>query len=661
MNAGNRIPNAGELIERIAAEAGAEAREVERTLAAANITLETPSVADRRMQVLRLRVRGVKPSGEAFAIERDLGPGVWAIVHRDNNVGKTSMLEFLVWPLRGEPRDLPPEVKSWVRYLSADVLVSGRAARIILESPESGSRTSLKGRILASDAVKDLLAADDGDLRLVAEASGEDDVARCIGSFYLDAFRMGRTSVWHSAGSGDGEGGAQVHGWPAYFGACYLNPGGEKILLGDVGAVGLPGHVLKLFVDLPYSTTHSQLSVAEKSENKTLMQGRRRAEGDAAARQDERVSWQTQLDKIHAEIGQTRSAMQQDVGPLFQAADKARESLRQQMALLDQVDAEIADVALARIRAEQALIDAEETWQARRVLGRLNPVLCPRCEEPLGSTRHTDEREHGSCAVCARPLPEMDPDIAEAVLADLRERTEDARAVEARVTSQRTDAAERVEAARTEHQRAADALEVALTTSQSYGRLRDLELSAATLEGRLSATGPTAPDAPPVSPASRILDAAKKVVDAVVKENADATFPALDREIVELAQRFGVKGLDSVRLDRQGKVNAVKSGKKVSFASLSRGDRLRMRVATVIALLRVGARSGASTHPGVLLIDSIAAEEVTEVPIRVMISELQAIAEELPGLQVVFTTVLVDLASAVPKEHVITSEGENLF
>lgn len=98
------------------------------------------------------------------------------------------------------------------------------------------------------------------------------------------------------------------------------------------------------------------------------------------------------------------------------------------------------------------------------------------------------------------------------------------------------------------------------------------------------------------------------------------------------------------------------------FKKLSRGDRLRMRIATVIALLRTGADRGVPAHPGLLLIDSIAAEEVTKVPARTLIAELQAIAQEIPDLQIFFTTAdpaLVD--NLLPDDRVITSDGEHLF
>ncbi|MBV9024815.1 MAG: hypothetical protein JO362_13745 [Streptomycetaceae bacterium] len=653
------VPSAGDILQAVAEKLGLTPDQVERTLAEANITVKSPTAADRRLRVMRLRAHGVKHSGDPFTVEQDFTCGVWAIVHPDNSAGKTSLLEFLVWPLRGEPRDLPPDVRSWLRHLSVDATVAGRPIRIVLDTGD-GPHPQLRGRILTADSVDQLLTADDDTVRLLATASGNDDVSRCIGAFFLDALRMEHTNLWQATGGADGEGAPQVHGWASYFGACYLNPGGDEILLGDVNAVGLSARLMELFVDIPYSTALTQLSVAGRREKKALAQGQRRAEGDAKARRSEREAWQAELTGVTGEIDAARAATAQDVSPLLRVADQAASELRAKRALLEEAEQTVAAVSAARVRAEQALLDARETWQARRVLGRLDPVCCPRCEEPLGGRRRSEEREHATCAVCTRPLPEVDAETAEVLLEQLQQALEGAREAGREANGQRSATADAVEAAAAAQRAAAAGLERSLATSQAHDRLRELEIRAAELRGRLAATG-SGPEAPPIPVSVQVLAAAEEAVRAAVDASAKRLFPAMNAQIVELAARFGVQNLDSVRLDRSGKVNAVKAGVPTPFKKLSRGDRLRMRIATVIALLRVGAARGVAAHPGLLLIDSVAAEEVTEVPARTLIAELQAIAEELPDLQVVLTTAQPELVDALPADHLITKDGEHLF
>lgn len=655
------VPSASRILQEVADDFGLADQHVERTLAEANITLTSPVAADRRVRLLRLRVRGVKHTGEPFKIDQEFTPGVWAIVHPANSAGKTSWLEFLVLTLRGAPRDLPDDVLSWLRHVSLDAMVAGRPIRISIDTG-TGTPAERRSSILTSDTEQELHEAKDNSLRLLEQAHGAQDVERSIGAFFLNALRMGRTSLWQSSGGADGEGAAQVHGWASYFGACYLNPGGDELLLGDVKAVGLSARLMDVFVDLPYSTVLTQLSVAGKREQKTATQQKRRSEADAEARSEDRTQWKRQLEETRQLIEEVRSEADRDITPLLAAADAAAAALQAERDLLQSADQDVADAYALRIHCEQALLDAQETWQARRVLGRLNPVCCPRCEEPFTRDRQRTEQATAACGVCTRPMPETAPEMAEALLQDLESNLANARTAEEEAKYRRDAQAGTMADALATHQAADATLRQALATSRSQERLRTLEIEAAGLEGRLAATGPRLPGPTQSEPTSmEIVEAVTSSVrDAVTAASKDL-FPAMNREIVELATRFGVQNLDSVSLDRSGKVNAVKAGVKTKFSKLSRGDRLRMRIATVIALLRVGAERKLVTHPGLLLIDSVAAEEVTEVPARTLIAELQAIAKDLPDLQIVLTTAQPELVEALAPGHIITSDGEHLF
>jgi hypothetical protein len=651
----------GQILQRAAKKLSISIEEVEHALAAANITLDSSAPSDRALTVLRLRAHGVKHSGELFAVKQTFSSGVWAIVHPDNSAGKTSMLEFLVWPLRGHTRDLPPDVRSWLRQLSLDLVVAGRPSRITLTIDPTHS-AALSCEIHTAESTEQLLQADvdTHSLRLLDHAEGEVEVSRKIGAFFLHSLRMERTSLWRDNGGQDGEGAPQIHGWASYFGACYLNPGGEKILFGDVNAVGLPARLMDLFVSIPYSTVLTQLSVVAKQEKKLLSQERRRAEGDSVARATQRADWLKEREHLSESIAETRAATEQDVAAVLNVANVASAGLRDQQLIVEEAAGTLVDAHTGRVRAEQALLDATETWQARRVLGRLDPVCCPRCEEPLDHDRHQLEKDDASCAVCSRPLPAVDEETAELMIEGLEQQLNELRKGEVEARTLRDEAAATAAERLVEQREAVSRLNQVLSTSRNHDELRRLELKQAELDGRLAATA--MPPAEPAAPlATRIVDTVTEIIRESVTDAAHQIFPLLDQQIVELATRFGVQNLDSVKLDRAGRVNAVKAKVKTNFGNLSRGDRLRMRIATAIALLRVGAARHVATHPGLLLIDSVAAEEVTADSARTLIAELQSVAAELPGLQIVLTTAQPELVIDLPDHHVITSDGDHLF
>jgi hypothetical protein len=654
--------SAAELLTQVGEDLQISRDAVETALATVNIGVHTPVVSDRRVRLVRLVVVGEKKSGEPFTVDQRFNSGVWAIVHPENSAGKTSVLEFLVLPLRGASRDLPKDVRSWVRHLRLDAVVAGRPVRISIDASGGWERRA-HATIRTADSEDELVTSPDDGLRVLAEAVGLGEVEQVIGQFMLDTLRMNRTQLWSSGGGADGDGAPSIHGWAAYFGACYLNHGGDQLLLGDVNAPGLPGKLMELFVDLPYSSTLAEVAVAQKREARTAAQHKRRAEGDAAARASERAVWQQELNQVDSEITDLRSRDAPRVSGLLRDLDRAADALREARENFERTDTAFHEARDARLRAEQAKLDATETWQARRVLGRLDPTCCPRCEAPLTPERRSQERANADCAVCTRPLPQVEPELADAILAELDQVISSTTAAEAEISSQHRDRKADVERRRDQHEAARRALDDVMAGEHPAARLHTLEITAAELRGRLSATAPSAA-APPSADTSitSVLAATQKRLLKVVDKAAKTLLPEMDAEIIALCKRFGVQNLDSVKLDRAARVNAVKDGEPSAYKDLSRGDRLRMRIATVIALLRIGQVRGVTSHPGLLIIDSIGAEELTEAAARSLITELRKITQELPTLQVVLTTAHPEFVDGLlPEDHVITAEGAHLF
>jgi ABC-type ATPase with predicted acetyltransferase domain len=97
-------------------------------------------------------------------------------------------------------------------------------------------------------------------------------------------------------------------------------------------------------------------------------------------------------------------------------------------------------------------------------------------------------------------------------------------------------------------------------------------------------------------------------------------------------------------------------GAQSFFGKQSPGEQVRLRIAVVIALLRVGARLGISTHPGLVLIDSPKAEEVQDFDAAVVFKELAELAAS-NHIQVLITTADRELSKAVlPADCLVTAE-----
>jgi energy-coupling factor transporter ATP-binding protein EcfA2 len=155
-----------------------------------------------------------------------------------------------------------------------------------------------------------------------------------------------------------------------------------------------------------------------------------------------------------------------------------------------------------------------------------------------------------------------------------------------------------------------------------------------------------------------VVEAAQAVAQERVRDSSEL-FDELNGEILTLGQRFGISGLTKVKLNRAAHLPVTKEGTNYNFGGLSDGDKLRLKVAVVIALLRVGRRYGAGRHPGLLFVDSPGAEEVATGSLNQMISGLVEVSGDL-GLQVVVSTArLSEVAQVLPADRLRTPpEGQ---
>ncbi|MCS0605695.1 hypothetical protein NX794_31505 [Streptomyces sp. LP11] len=588
---------------------------------------------------------------------------MWAITYPGNNVGKTSCLEFAVWPLRGAPRQLPDDVRTWIHRIEADIRTGHRALRIVLDTVDPRRP---RCTIRACPTLEQLDDLPDNDQRLVGSVQGQSNVSALIDDVMRGDLGLEPTMMWGEKAGQDGEGAAQTYGWASYFGALYLNLGGANLLFGDVATAGLPGQLLELFIDVPYTATLSRIEVAIEQRLKQDRLTRRRAEEAARARSSERAQWDKEARALRRKAATMRR--QDPVAELAARRTQQQEATQQWKAAIRQVEraTEAAELAKeARIEAKRLHLDAVETHRARKVMGLAEIDCCGRCQRDLGPERKKNELTDGICRSCTRPLPETDtadPHAAEAELADLAGLLARAEEDEKQVAKALRLARDREYRARKSCTKAGQLVEQTADASQIHAQLTETEQALARLEGKLEATSPQPASSLQHGPDTAVLQAVAAQLTRCVEQSGSALFAALDQEIRDLSARFGVANLDSVHLHRTGVITAVKAGVRMRFVKLTPGDRLRMRIATVIALLRIGGRRGTIGHPGLLLVDSIGTAETTVEDGRRLVRELAAVAQEMPGLQVILTTAQPDMVSGIlPTNQVITSSQANLF
>ena len=216
------------------------------------------------------------------------------------------------------------------------------------------------------------------------------------------------------------------------------------------------------------------------------------------------------------------------------------------------------------------------------------------------------------CAVCTTPLTGVADEEAERELLDERQRAFDASRAAEEALLRALEDAEAVAAELTEQLELAEADLRAAREARDTGDRVALEAAAARAEGALAVLAEVGEPPEPLEPdpALLVLAALADELDKEMKAESSGLLEDLGDEIAALARDFGIDAITKTTVNLAGILRVEKGG--VSAAASHRrapGERLRLRIATVVGLLRVGRLRGIATHPGLLMIDSLRAEE----------------------------------------------------
>jgi hypothetical protein len=618
------------LAAHVAARTGVAEAVVAAVMAAHGVAGATAPAPHRSLRVARLRLAGTKTgvTGEGpFDRTFTFPTGVLMAV-APNLRGKSSLLEIITLCLRGTGRDLQADVAAWLHTVECDVELNDVALGIRL-TLDTGDIVT--GTIHQTSTLADLPAAIPS-ARPVVDAHSGPAYADAVEALMLDRLDL---EPLHAT---DKQVGLQVHGWPSYFGALYPPAGGDKVLIGETPMAGLAGRLLSVFLDLPRAAVLTRVKTALSN----LKAEAEASQPTASARTAELRAGQEE-DLRQAQ--QALAALPTAPGP--SASDAATRVVNIGARLADAERAWL-DVARAYRQAkadrqedERALNTARETAVAARLFHGLDPVSCPRCEAPVQAKRKAQEVIDHVCAICTTPLTDVADEDAARELIEERERALSASRAAEQAGLRALEAGRAETTKLNEQLRQGEADLAAARTARETGERVALEGAIARAEGALAVLAAAEEPPKPVEPNPALL-ALTALADELEKEMKAASSGLLEElgdEIGRLARDFGIHAVSKVTVDLRGILRIDKGGVSAgTFSTQSPGERLRLRIATVVALLRVGGRRGIATHPGLLMIDSLRAEEVQESDAHALLDSLIAVAGDTPGFQILTTT-----------------------
>lgn len=442
--------------------------------------------------------------------------------------------------------------------------------------------------------------------------------------------------------------------WASLLPGLFVPEAAYGVVLGDHPPAA--GRLLQMFVGLPWFSTHEAIRVAVTALAQTDRDVERRAKRDASARDDRIRSVKDQLDKARKTIGVDAAGAATELQVAAAEQDRTRAAAQAQEEVWRAAAAELQAAADVERTARRRLRDLQETESAAALFGTLEPTRCPRCELTIDHERRSHEAR-GTCSVCDRAQPHV-PDDAEARIAEATDQLEAAvdGVTVARASADRAQAA--AETTARQRDAATDRYRAASDAVKQASASDERRLEAARLEGQLRELE-RREQRPTVAPddEANILKAAQ--TEALKRMDPDTLLTRLNTEVLDVAQRLGLSDITSVALNRAARMDVHKGKVRTTFSKLNLGERLRLKIATVIALLRVG---HPSRHPGLIVIDSPAAEEISDVNLDLMLTEIVKLVDEQADLQVLIATTRTDALAVLPEGHArLAPSGERLW
>ena len=638
-----------DLIQRIATTAGCSEETVLQTLNDYNLSLANPKRQHRSLTINRLRIRGTKTGEiESGRFDRTFTfPFGVTVISADNLRGKTTILEILTLAIRGMPRDLQSDVLSWLTAVSVDIKLNGQPVGLRLWF--TNSRIT-KAKILIGQ--QSLLQISDDiiepDVTEIAHAESSEEWAETIGTFMMTQLGLDAIHVFNKARTDDEAGTIKSHGWPAYYGAIYPPAGADKVLLGSTASDYLPVRLIQVFLDMPDATRAMRVSaLAKRLDSEYKAEQRRREEANTSVAHELKTA-QERLAKAEDRLANLHGqAPTESLQSLIDLASAAARRVADAHKLAETAASAYIEAHQSRIADEKTLNALRESAAASSLFQGLNPKYCPRCEEPITGERRKREQERHRCAVCDAALGNEDDDYKERELQAV-EALAATQAAELSLAAARDTAQTKLAEARAELERLDERIAAVDNARHSAAQMEaEHELAAArAVVKTLKQLQPEAVEAPA---AQGILAAADRILRAEIKNLDKELYADLSTKICNFGVTFGIRELEGVRIKANGTMDVTKGGGIASsFSSQSPGERLRLRYALLISLLRLARERRIAGHPGLLLLDSLKAEEVQDDHARILLEGLVTAAAEEPELQILVTTADRTLASKVP-------------
>lgn len=372
-------------------------------------------------------------------------------------------------------------------------------------------------------------------------------------------------------------------GWAAYTGA-FLTDADSDAIIGEQTGGDLIQRLLQVYIGIPWVKTFFQARTqARLLEADTASRRRKLAGLGGKSLEDLESDLADVEDKITDEGARNLAAQR------LNDARLERDALTKRIGEMNRSYGQAKDTVelsyQSKVKAEQFVNAIKEENAASQFFGSFKPHSCPRCSSSIGETEIKKEQTDHACSVCSKPVEKPDPAAVAAQLQQAEERLTLARKTE-------KDATKFVNKLERNMTSARDELEVVgrtmneLVTAGTAADAGLLQTDKDRLQGMIEAARAIFESVEDNTDELVIVKAASDEANERVQAAAISVMQEISAEVTRIAKTLGMKDVESVTLKRNAHVDIMKGGSLSKWKDLSPGERLRLRIATVIALSR---------------------------------------------------------------------------
>ncbi len=582
-----------------------------------------------QLQVRRLRFTGAKHlhgQEETIPIDYDqtFAPGVNVVLIEANEVGKSSIWKSIKFALTGDGSDYDADVRSWITNIWLTFTLNDQPYTVILSRDNAALRA-----ILVPGEENRLLEEAASATSILFDAIGTENVKAELQHFFFNRLGLTELSWTQTISEEPGEVAERKASWLTYFQALLIPDGGDRYLLCDPQhAYGnQAGFILSAFLGLSLTDPLNKLGVEVARTRKEVQHEQSLSDQEIHQAEEKKAALQLELQAIRDRLTEIVDAQQARRKAVENAESNRR--LLEMQGTFQEKNAEFAalQTELERLgtRIQQ---DRGRERQLREAVALqlhftgINVTLCPNCDTIIDEEAVTREREIHTCRLCGKPAHDAPAEEIATMKAEAdacegrrKEAERDREAIRHRISQLRGELSALVSDIEHTQTASAQGLSFAFPTLEEEAEREALLTKVGTVQRDLTIAQERAkgrqPEIDRLELHRRVVE---KVREALKKEaerhNADK-LKRLGELTQDIARRIGAESVTNMTCSPYGVVQLHKHDQRVTFTGIKNdGERLRVKLAFFLAMMRLGREAGGGRHPGFLIIDQPGSNEM---------------------------------------------------